>query len=120
MAKEQKKFEDFTSEDLTKLRGEIVLNSLYTHDYENSFGLKAHCVAEFFDGYVSYLEELAEEDGYTDWEDAFKMFKIYDTEDNLYGWYCCFDDLSWMQYEEQEDEFDEEFYNGLTTIYKEE
>jgi hypothetical protein len=98
-----KKFEDFTIEDLSKLRGEIVLNSLFTSDYENSFGIKAHCMHEFFDGYVSYLEEIAGEEGYTDWEDVFKMFDLYDNNENLYSWYCCFDDFDWVEYEEDEE-----------------
>lgn len=113
-----KRFDDFTKEDLMALRGEIVLNSLYTSDYNNSFGFKASCVCEFFDGYVSYLEELAEEDGYTDWDNVFKMFDLYDNEENLYSWYCCFDDLSWMEFdEEQEDNYEPQTTWCGLTIY---
>ena len=100
----KKRFDDLTREDLAKLRGEIVLNSLYISDYENSFGFSSKSMCEFFDGYVSYLEEIAEEEGYTDWEDTFKMFDLYDNEENLYSWYCCFDDFDWVEYEEEEDD----------------
>ena len=55
------------------------------------------------DGYVSYLEELAEEDGFTEWGNIFKMFEKYDTEENLYCWFLCYDDLSWVRFEENEE-----------------
>jgi hypothetical protein len=53
----------------------------------------------FFDGYVSYLEELANEDGY-DWSTHEQLFQIYDTEDNLLEWYYCFDNYDWVEYED--------------------
>ena len=55
----RKTFEKLTSAELSKLRKEIILNSLYVSDYENSFGFDANDICCFFDGYVSYLEELA-------------------------------------------------------------
>lgn len=108
-----KKFEDLTREDLAKLRKEIVLNSLYISDYENSFGISADSVGSFFDGYVSYLEELAEEDNFK-YDDMFPLFKKYDTIDNLYSWYCCFEEFDWVKYEEEKEVFDDDFYRGLT------
>ena len=96
----KKKFENLTSAELSKLRKEIVLNSLYVSDYKNSFGFDANDICSFFDGYVSYLEEIAEEDGFTEWENIFKMFEEYDTEENLYCWFLCFDDLSWVGFED--------------------
>ena len=96
----KKRFEDLTSAELSKLRSEIVLNSLYVSDYNNSFGFDANDICSFFDGYVSYLEEIAEEDGFTEWGNIFKMFEKYDTEDNLYCWFLCFDDLSWVKFED--------------------
>ena len=92
-------FDDLTREDLIKLREEIVLNSLYTSDYENSFGFKAHSVAVFFDGYISYLEELAEEDNFHT-DNDFEFFNKYDNIDNLESWYNCFEDFDWVKYEE--------------------
>lgn len=95
----KKNFEKLTSAELAKLRGDIILNSLYLSDYVNSFGFNPNHISTFFDGYVSYLEELAKEDGYTEWDNIFKMFDIYDTEENLYDWFMCSDDLSWVKFE---------------------
>ena len=101
-----KKFEDLTREDLAKLRSEIVLNSLYISDYENSFGFSAKSVNLFFDSYVSFLDELAEEDGVVI-EDTFKFFDKYDTIDNLESWFNCYEDFDWVEYEEQEEDIEE-------------
>ena len=92
-----KRFDELTKQDLTKLRKEIVLNSLYVHDYQNSFGFADESVCSFFDGYVSYLEELAEEDNFV-CNTFFELANKYDTEDNLWSWYNCFDDFSWVDY----------------------
>lgn len=99
----RKAFEKLTSAELWKLRKEIVLNSVYTYDYNNSFGFNPCDIGSFFDGYVSYLEEIAEEDGFTEWGNIFKMFEKYDTEENLYCWFLCSDDFSWVRFEENED-----------------
>ena len=109
----KKRFEKFTKNDLAKLRKEIVLNSVYTSDYNNSFGISADSLCSFFDGYVSYLEELAEEDNFK-YDDMFPLFKKYDTIDNLYSWYCCFEEFDWVKYEEEKEVFDDDFYRGLT------
>ena len=57
-----KDFEDLEREDLAQLRKEIVLNSYYIGDYENSFGFNAKDISYFFDGYMDYITELCEED----------------------------------------------------------
>ncbi|MBO5958037.1 MAG: hypothetical protein J6Q39_10840, partial [Bacteroidales bacterium] len=98
----RKAFEKLTSAELSKLRSEIILNSLYIADYKNSFGFNPNHICTFFNGYVSYLEELAEESGYDDWNDIIHMFNIYDTKENLYNWFMCYDDLSWVKFEENE------------------
>ena len=91
-----KRFEKYTKEDLWKLRKEIVLNSLFVHDYENSFGLDAHCVCDFFDGYASYLWDLVtEEHGHNS---TGAMLDEYDNEENLWAWFNCFDNFSWIKY----------------------
>lgn len=99
-----KRFEDLTKQDLTKLRKEIVLNSLYYSDYSNSFGFREDSVCAFFEGYVDYITEIAEEDGFvfTD-NNFFDMVNKYDTEDNLWSWYYCYEDFSWVKYNEDED-----------------
>lgn len=93
-----KNFEDLTTQELQKLRNEIVLNSIFYGDYDNSFGFDIKHIYQFFDGYVSFLEELAEEDNYSDWENVLEMFNRYDTIENLQSWFNCYDDLSWIKF----------------------
>ena len=57
----RKAFEELTSAELLQLRKEIILNSILVYDYTNSFGFNSWDICSFFDGYVSYLEELAED-----------------------------------------------------------
>ena len=51
--------ERMTRETLWKLRQEIVLGSIYYHDYDNSFGFTANSVCDFFDGYLEELWDMA-------------------------------------------------------------
>lgn len=95
----RKAFEELTSAELLHLRKEIILNSILVYDYTNSFGFNPWDICSFFDGYVSYLNELAREDGYEDIDYLTK----YDTEENLYSWFLCYDDLSWVRFEEDEE-----------------
>lgn len=96
-----KTFEEMTREDLQQLRNEIVLNSIYFYDYANSFGFNVHDICAFFDGYYSYLEELVEEDGK---ECTTDNVIEYDTIDNLECWFNCYDDLSWVRIDDEDDE----------------
>ena len=96
-----KRFEDLSIEDLAKLRKEIVLNSIYIADYENTFGFSPKSVSYFFDGYVSFLEEIANEDNF-EIKDYAIFLQKYDNIDNLYSWYNCYDDFSWIEYIEEE------------------
>lgn len=90
-----KKFENLTHEELKKLREEIVVGSLYYDDYVNSFDFDCHDISYFFDGYESYLRELMEEDGADN-----SQFKEYDNLNNLIGWFNCYDDFSWVHFDE--------------------
>ena len=108
-----KRFENFTKEDLQSLRKEIVLNSLFVSDYKNSFGISAKSVCDFFDSYMEFLSELAFEDNFKIGDPSKGMhtydefFDKYDTIDNLENWYGCYEDFSWVEYEdEDEDEID--------------
>jgi len=85
---------EMTSEMLWKLRMEIRLNSLYVHDYGNSFGFTALSVSDFFDSYMEYLGELAEEEFGEDCtiDDVFSL----DNEENLYDWWGCYE---WFPFE---------------------
>ena len=95
----RKAFEELTSAELLQLRKEIILNSILVYDYTNSFGFNSWDICSFFDRYVSYLNELAREDGYEDIDYLTK----YDTEENLYSWFLCYDDLSWVRFEKDEE-----------------
>ena len=97
----RKAFEDLTSAELSQLRKEVILNSVFIYDYSNSFGFNPWDIGSFFDGYVSYLEELAEEDGFEGVGLCF--LEKYDTEENLYSWFLCYDDLSWVRFDEDEE-----------------
>jgi hypothetical protein len=86
---EKHNLDDINENTLWKLRKEIVLGSLYYSDYANSFGFTTHSVCDFFDSYLDYLVELAEEKfgiNYT-YEDALS----FDNEYNLYNWWGCYE-----------------------------
>ncbi len=74
---------------LEHLRKEIVFNSLYTTDYENSLNICPINVQDFFDGYLEYLFDLQMEDEEYGIE---QDIAYYDTSNNLENWYNCFED----------------------------
>ena len=75
-----------SKKDLQVLRNEILLNSLFISNYENSFGLDPWEVNEFFDGYLDYLEDLMLENDCSD-ENYFDNLEKYDTLENLWNYY---------------------------------
>ena len=80
-----------TKEELKKLRNQITLNSVFVSDYENNMGIDPKVVSSFFEGYISYLDEILKEEhpdvkGDSYWDMLFK----YDNEENLEKWYDCF------------------------------
>ena len=82
---------EMSKRNLWALRTEITLGSLYTSDYENSFQILPIIVQNFFDGYIEYLWELAEENNKKDM-DFEDLVENYDNADNLESWYYCFDE----------------------------
>lgn len=46
------------SEYLWPLRQDICLGSIYYTDYNNRFGIDCHLVCDFFDGFISFINEL--------------------------------------------------------------
>lgn len=100
-----KRLENFKREDLERFRKDIVLNSLFVSDYQNSFGITPDSACLFFDSFMSFLEDLAEEDGFDIGkgtpEDYERFFAQYDTIDNLEDWHGCYEDFSWVEYEEE-------------------
>ena len=91
-----KNFADLTTDELWELRQEIVLNSIYVSDYENSFGYHKEDMCLFFDSYLSYLCELMEEMGIAS-EDHLKCLDEFDNPANLKCWYDHYEDFSWVR-----------------------
>ena len=112
-----------TKTNLWNLRTEISLGSLYTSDYENTFRILPIIVQNFFDGYIEYLWELAEENNKKDM-DFEDLVEIYDNADNLEGWYYCFDEDPLLTYVEvleplfAKEGYRTEINNDTVTFYK--
>lgn len=92
-----KRFEELTKEELWELRQQISLNSLYISNYKNTFGFSCQSMCHFFDGYFDYIWEMAEEKYGNDVEMNYVL--CFDNEDNLWNWFNCYDDFSWVNYE---------------------
>jgi len=84
--------EQLSIEQLWALRQEVVLNSLYISDYNNSFGIDPRSACDLFDGYCSFLWELAEDAGHGDWDDQ-------DSPEHLYQYVHLFEDFDWVDYD---------------------
>lgn len=111
-----KRLEDFTREDLARLRREVTLNSLYESDYQNSFGISQQSASLFFDSYLEDISDRAREDGYlwdyakpgsTYYKEGYhtwsEFLEKYDTIDNLCEWWGCYEDFDWVVYEGEEE-----------------
>lgn len=94
----RKPFEKLTKQELWDLRQSIILNSLFLGDYENKYKYNVRDLSYFFEGYYDYLWELAQEQN--DKELTHQDVMFFDTADNLYSWFMCYDDLSWIKIEE--------------------
>ena len=81
---------EFNENDLWDLRNQITLNSMFTSDYENRFGLDPNNVKDFFDGYLDELDYIAEEDGEKNL-DLTDLLNRYDNPENLKNWYDSLD-----------------------------
>ena len=102
-----KRLEDFTREDLEKFRKDIILNSLFVSDYQNSLGITTDIACLFFDSFMSFIENIAEEEGFHLTDKNWKEFlEKYDTLDNLEAWLGCYEDFSWVEYEVEEYEYE--------------
>ena len=85
--------------ELWELRQEIVLNSLFTSDYQNSFGINEEVVQNFFDSYMKELGYLLEEKvgkeeikKMSDNKYYDELFKL-DNKENLYNYYCSCEEI---------------------------
>ncbi len=74
-----------TEKELTKLRSQIVLNSLFMSDYENDIGVNPENVQNFFDSYIEFMRENAKEQGIED--DHLDEISDYDTPESIYDYY---------------------------------
>ena len=54
-----------TKNQLKTLRNDVVLNSLFLKDYSNNLYIKNDNVCAFFDSYMEYLNELAQNDAFS-------------------------------------------------------
>ena len=104
------KFTDLNQDELWKLRSEIVLNSLFVSDFRNSFGFDANSMCDFFDGYYDYLYDLYLDYIYEKGIDIPFDVSMFDNSDNLFDWYWHFDDFSWVKYDPEFTEEEEEKY----------
>ena len=75
-----------TKNELWQLRKEIILDSMYYSDYENTKNIDSSIILDFFDGYTSYLYELMLTDGFAD-KDFYNYLSSYDNKNNLYDYY---------------------------------
>lgn len=91
-----KKFAELTADELWELRQEIVLNSLYVSDYENSFGYHSADMCLFFESYLDYLCEVMKGIGIAS-EDHLKCLDEFDNPTNLKCWYDHYEDFSWVR-----------------------
>ena len=91
-----KRLEDFSSAELWAMRQKVIVNSIYFHHYENDYGISTDLLCTFFDGYYRFIMELAEEK-YDDL--AENNLDEFDNKDNLFSWFNCFDDFSWVKYD---------------------
>lgn len=77
---------DLTNEEMLLLSKQIVLNSSYFDNYENTLGVDVREAKDWFDGYMIDVYERAVEDGVTDEEFEKNFYDVidkYDTDDFL-------------------------------------
>lgn len=73
---------------LSRLRQDVVLCSLFISDYKNRYNINPAEVCEWFNGYTDYLQELMEEEHGENF-DFYELLPEYDNKDNLYAWQLC-------------------------------
>lgn len=85
-----------TKNQLKQLRKEIVLNSLFLNDYNNSLFIKEKTACAFFDSYIEYLYEIAHENNFKS-NDITDVLNKYDNIENLYNYYLCYENDPLLQ-----------------------
>ncbi len=92
-----KPFEKLTKDELWEIRQGIILNSMFYHDYQNEYGIKNETLYSFFESYFSYICELADE--LYENSNIEIVIKEFDNKENLYSWYCNYDNFDWIEYD---------------------
>ena len=85
-----------TKNQLKQLRKEIVLNSLFLNDYNNSLFIKEKAAYAFFDSYIEYLYEIAHENNFKS-DNITDVLNEYDNIENLYNYYLCYENNPLLQ-----------------------
>lgn len=85
-----------TKNQLKQLRKEIVLNSLFLNDYNNSLFIKNKTVCAFMDSYIEYLYEIAHENNFKS-DNITDVLNEYDNIENLYNYYLCYENDPLLQ-----------------------
>lgn len=86
-----------TKKQLKQLKNEIVLNSLFMKDYDNTLFIKRDRVCNFFNSFIEYIEEIyTERHGHSAYSYN-ELFKEYDNINNLYNYYCMFEEDPLLQ-----------------------
>ena len=80
------KLKDLGKKQLSRLRQDITLCSIFLSDYTNRYQIDTNKVFDFFDAYSEYLRDLMLEDGYAD-ENYFDLISSYDTIENLFNYH---------------------------------
>lgn len=99
-----------TFEDIRELRKQIVLNSLFVSDYENSFDFDAYEVCDFFDGYMDFLDEEYKEVQGKPAKDPQDVL-MFESDENLLSWMMIWEagcGGTFTKYVEVEDEYEED------------
>jgi hypothetical protein len=86
-------FNNLSQTDLWNYRCGIDISSIIISDFTNPFGITEKSMCTFFNGYLEYLWELAEEKHL---EPTYGDILEFDNSETLYDWYNCYGDFTWV------------------------
>lgn len=91
MAYSYKNFKFWNPTKLYKLRKEIILNSLYTRDYSNTFNIPDEKCCNFFNGYVEFLADYMPVNIGVHDNEYFTLLHELDNKETLWEYFMLFD-----------------------------